>query len=112
MSTWEIILGVLTVSGVPTLVTLLVHARATNRKLTAEGAELISNSTVVLLGPLQKRVNELETEGEGLRTQLSGLRADLAKSRAAAQEATTQLERATRRADYWQREFELRAEST
>lgn len=123
MSWFDAVLSVLSVVSLPTLVGMLVHARAKNRKLTSEADKLnkeanhletedvqvISATAVQLLNPLRTRVRELEDECSQLRLQVRDLSTEVEHQRSVAADTTARLELATRRADYYQRAFETRA---
>lgn len=51
-------------------------ARATNRKLDAEGANAISTAATTLIDPLRERVDELVAENEQLTLRLNALEAE------------------------------------
>lgn len=113
MSPIELALSILSVVSLPTLVGMLLHARARNRKLTAEAQHLdtedvqvISATALQLLTPLRERVKELEDECTELRHHVRDLSAEVEHQRNLVADATTRLELASRRADYYQRAFE------
>src|SRR5215472_7307056 len=113
MSTFDIVLSALSVVSLPTLLGMLIHARAKNRKLTSEATHLetedvqvISATALQLLTPLRERVRELEVECTELRIQVRDLTTEVGHQRALVADTTAKLELANRRADYYQQAFE------
>lgn len=111
-------MSALTALGIPSLLGGLIHARSRNKKLIAEAAHLdtedvriISDSAMRLLAPLRERVTELEQECSDLRSKVSDLSREVEQQRQIIRTSTVQLEAANRRADYYQRAFDERADS-
>lgn len=83
--------------------------RAAKVQGAAQGQQVIVQSAVTLLEPLQERVEELQKECKELRGQVADLTAEVEHQRIVANETTVKLEAANRRADYYQHAFEQRA---
>lgn len=114
--TVQLALQVVTVLGLPTLVGLLVHARAKNRKLNAEAshldtedAKVISSTALQLLAPVKEELAETQARCTELKRQVKELSAEVEHQRQVINETTVKLEAANRRADYYQSAFDERA---
>lgn len=116
----------MTLSDFLSIGTLLVTAgfgvglftiRAQNKKLTAEAHHLdISNVEVFtgaakeMLGPLRTELKEARAELADAKEQIKELSAEVEHQRQVINETTTKLEAANRRADYYQKAFDERAD--
>jgi chromosome segregation ATPase len=112
----QLVLQIVTVLGLPTLVGLLVHARAKNRKLNAEAshldtedAKVISSTALQLLAPVKEQLAETRAECDELTKQVKELTAEVEHQRQVINDTTVKLEAANRRADYYQQAFDERA---
>jgi predicted nucleic acid-binding protein len=92
-------------------------SRAAKKKGVSLGEQIIVQSAVTLLEPLQKQLAETQQQlAEAKRdlseaqNQIRELGAEVEHQRHIVNETTVKLETANRRADYWQKAFEARAE--
>lgn len=118
MTALDMILSILSAVSFPTLLGMVIHARAKNKKLIqetkhleTEDVQVISATALQLLTPLRIRVQELEDECGTLRKCVNELTDDLRKNQKLLEESAEKLVVASRRADYYQRAFETQAKS-
>lgn len=111
------------VASLVSLIGMLIHARSKNKKLQAEtkhlGTEdvtIVSKTAVMLIEPLQERIAQLTGESNELRTKMQELTAEVVRlttqvenQRQIIQTNNVKLAASNRRADYYQKLIEDRA---
>lgn len=117
MSAVEVALDITMGGGIAGMFGAVVHARARNRKLTAEadhlGAEdvkVLSDTAVLLLKPVKEALADTQRRCDELKEQVGELTAEVEHQRQVINQMTVKLEAASRRADYYQKAFDERAE--
>lgn len=107
------IIQVVVVAALTTFVGLIVYSRAINRKINSEAKHLDTENITIyataantLLEPLRNQLENTQKEAESLRSKVKELTREISAQSLIVEELTEKLERANKRADYFQGEYE------